>query len=155
MKKKMKTVKNKLLLFVLLFTTGCSGAIFGFHNLDKQYEEKKSNNDIELYYTPAETYIAATIRNVSNTFFSGLNISLECLYNTGETVSDIHSINNLKTYYYKEVIFKVDYEKCDSIILYYTYYPQSDGGFVYRDKFGSIPYPEENYIPVDGVLVIK
>lgn len=151
----MRMVKNKLFLLIFLFITGCSGAIFGFHNLDKQYKEKKSNNDIELYYTPAETYVAATIRNISNTFFSGLNISLECTYNTGETVTDIHSINNLKTYYYKEVIFKVDYNKCNSVVLYYTYYPQSDGSFIYRDKFGVVPYPEENNIPVDGVLVIK
>lgn len=150
-----RMVKNKLLLLFCLIITGCSGALFGFHNLDKKYEEKTSNEDIEFYYTPAKTYMAATVRNVSSTFFSGLNMSLECVYDTGDTVTDMHSLSNLKTYYYKEVVFKVDYNRCNSVILYYTYYPQSDGGFVYRDKFGTIPYPEENNIPVDGVLVIK
>ena len=58
-------VKNKLFLLFCLIITGCSGALFGFHNLDKKYEEKTSNEDIEFYYTPAKTYMAATVRNVS------------------------------------------------------------------------------------------
>lgn len=148
-------VKNSLILFILVIFTGCSGALFGFSNLEKQYEKKISNEDIEFYYTPAKSYMAATVRNISSTFFSGLNMSLECVYNNGNVITEMHSINNLKTYYYKEVIFKVDYAECNSILLYYTYYPQTDGGFMYRDKFGAIPYPEENNIPVDGVLVIK
>ena len=43
-----RMVKNKLLLLFCLIITGCSGALFGFHNLDKKYEEKTSNEDIEF-----------------------------------------------------------------------------------------------------------
>lgn len=153
--KTIKMVRNSLFVLILVFITGCSGTLFGFHNLDKKYEEEISNSDIELYYTTSTTYIAMAVRNISSTFFTGLKMSLECVYESGDIITEMHSLNNLKTYYYKEVIFKIDYSKCSSIIFNYKYYPQSDGGFVYRDKFGSIPYPEENNIPVDGVLVIK
>ncbi len=149
--------KSSILIFALFIfiITGCSGAFLGADNLKKQYKEKRSNGDIEFYYSPADKYMAAAIRNVSNTFFSGLNVSLECTEKNGDVYTDIYSLSNLKTYYYKELIFKVDYNKCISILLYYTYYPQSDGGFMYRDKFGSIPVPEYNNISVDGNLVIK
>lgn len=154
-------MKNKIIInkfFILLFVfiiSGCSGALFGYNELYKQYKEKKSNDDFEVYYTANENHLAAAVRNISNTFITGLNMSMECTYENGDIITDINSLSNLKTYYYKEVIFKVDYSKCISILLYYTYYPQTDGGFMYRDKFGAIPLPENNYIPVDGVLVIK
>ncbi len=147
--------KNNIIFLLLIFLYSCSGTFFGIDNLSEKYTNHVLNNDFEIYYTPGKNYTEAAVRNVSSTFISGLNLSLECTYKNGDVITDIYSLNNLKTYYYKEIIFKVDYNKCISILLYYTYYPQSDGDFIYRDKFGSIPVPENNNIPVDGILVIK
>ena len=87
MMKIIKMVRNSLFILIFIFTAGCSGTFFGFHNLDKKYEEEISNSDIELYYTASPTYIAMAVRNVSNTFFTGLNMSLECVYKNGDETS--------------------------------------------------------------------
>ena len=84
--KTIKMVRNSLFVLILVFITGCSGTLFGFHNLDKKYEEEISNSDIELYYTTSTTYIAMAVRNISSTFFTGLNMSLECVYESGNII---------------------------------------------------------------------
>ena len=111
--------------------------------------------DISVYYNTEGGYISSAIKNVSNTFMTNLNMSMECEYDNGDIITDIHSLSNLKTYFYKNVVFQIDYEKCKSLVLKYIYYPQEDGGFMYTDRFGSYPIPVSNDIPVDGALVIK
>ena len=40
--KTIKMVRNSLFVLILVFIAGCSGTLFGFHNLDKKYEEECS-----------------------------------------------------------------------------------------------------------------
>ena len=127
----------------MFFITGCSGTLFGYDNLDGLYKNNINNMDISVYYNIVDSCISAAVKNVSSTFMTNLNISMECEYNNGDIITDIHSLSNLKTYFYKNVVFQIDY------------YPQEDGGFMYTDRFGSYPVPVSNDIPVDGALVIK
>lgn len=140
---------------LMFFITGCSGTLFGYDNLDGLYKNNINNMDISVYYNIIDGCISAAVKNVSSTFMTNLNISMECEYNNGDIITDIHSLSNLKTYFYKNVVFQIDYEKCKSLVLKYVYYPQEDGGFMYTDRFGSYPVPVSNDIPVDGALVIK
>lgn len=140
---------------LMFFITGCSGTLFGYDNLDGLYKNNINNMDISVYYNIVDSCISAAVKNVSSTFMTNLNISMECEYNNGDIITDIHSLSNLKTYFYKNVVFQIDYEKCKSLVLKYVYYPQEDGGFMYTDRFGSYPVPVSNDIPVDGALVIK
>lgn len=140
---------------LMFFITGCSGTLFGYDNLDGLYKNNINNMDISVYYNIVDGCISAAVKNVSSTFMTNLNISMECEYNNGDIITDIHSLSNLKTYFYKNIVFQIDYEKCKSLVLKYVYYPQEDGGFMYTDRFGSYPVPVSNDIPVDGALVIK
>ncbi|MDE7315644.1 MAG: hypothetical protein K2N11_08090 [Mucispirillum sp.] len=140
---------------LIFFITGCSGTLFGYDNLDSLYKNSINNMDISVYYNTVDGCISAAVKNVSSTFMTNLNISMECEYNNGYIVTDIHSLSSLKTYFYKNIVFQIDYEKCKSLVLKYIYYPQEDGGFMYADRFGSYPIPVSNDIPVDGALVIK
>lgn len=155
MMKKKRIINNYIIILLISFITGCSGTLFGYDNLDGLYKNNISNMDISVYYNTEGGYISSAVKNVSSTFMTNLNMSMECEYDNGDIITDIHSISNLKTYFYKNVVFQIDYEKCKSLVLKYIYYPQEDGGFMYTDRFGSYPMPVANDIPVDGALVIK
>lgn len=155
MMRKKRIINNYIIILLISFITGCSGTLFGYDNLDGLYKNSISNMDISVYYNTDGGYINSAVKNVSSTFMTNLNMSMECEYDNGDIITDIHSLSNLKTYFYKSVVFQIDYEKCKSLELKYIYYPQEDGGFMYTDRFGSYPMPVSNDIPVDGVLVIK
>lgn len=156
MKGKKKIINNYIyFLLITILLTGCSGTLIGYDNLDSLYKNNISNRDISIYYNTSDGYITTAIKNVSSTFMTNLNMSLECEYDNGNVITDIHSLSNLKTYFYKNIVFQIDYDKCKHILLKYVYYPQQDGGFMYIDRFGSYPMPIENDIPVDGSLIIK
>lgn len=146
---------NKLLLIIVFIITGCSGTLIGYDNLDSLYKNNIISKDLSIYYNTSEGNITAAVKNISSTFMTNLNMSLECEYNNGDIITDIHSLSNLKTYFYKNVVFKIDYDKCKSLVLKYIYYPQEDGGFIFTDRFGSYAMPVENNIPVEDVIVIK
>lgn len=149
--------RNKLLLLCLILPlalTGCAGNLFGSSNLSEKYDSYRGNSDIEIYYNTEGKYMPSAIRNVSNTFMTNLNIAIECV-KKDETLTSIHSLSNLKTYFYKELIFPVDYSSCSSVILKYIYYPQADAGFAFedrRDYFNSSIAPS---IPVEDEIVLK
>lgn len=154
--RKKRIISNFLIIALLaVIFTGCSGTLFGYNNLDSLYKNSTGNMDISVYYNTTDGYISAAVKNVSSTFMTNLNMSMECEYDNGDIITDIHSLSNLKTYYYKNIVFQIDYAKCKNLVLKYVYYPQEDGGFMYTDRFGSYPIPVSNDIPIDGVLVIK
>ncbi len=155
MMRKKRIINNYIIILLISFITGCSGTLFGYDNLDGLYKNNMSNIDISVYYNTDGGYINSAVKNVSSTFMTNLNMSMECEYDNGDIITDIHSLSNLKTYFYKNVVFQIDYEKCKSLVLKYIYYPQEDGGFMYTDRFSSYPMPVLNDIPVDGALVIK
>lgn len=149
--------KNKLLLlciFLSVIFTGCAGSLFGSNNLSDKYDSYRGNSDIEIYYNTDNNYMPAAIRNVSNTFMTNLNIAIECIKTT-ETLTSIHSLSNLKTYFYKELIFPVDYSSCNSIVLKYIYYPQADAGFAFEDRRDYFNYSAAPSIPVEDEIVLK
>lgn len=155
MMRKKRIINNYIIILLICVVTGCSGTLFGYDNLDSLYKNNIRNMDISVYYNTTDGYITSTVKNVSSTFMTNLNMSMECEYDNGDIITDIHSLSNLKAYFYKNVVFQIDYDKCKSLVLKYIYYPQEDGGFMYIDRFGSYPIPVSNDIPVDGVLVIK
>ncbi len=155
MMRKKRIINNYIIILLILIITGCSGTLFGYDELDSLYKNNISNVDISVYYNTVDGHITAVVKNVSSTFMTNLNMSMECEYDNGDIITDIHSLSNLKTYFYKNVVFQIDYDKCKSLILKYIYYPQEDGGFMYTDRFGTYPMPVENNIPVDGALIIK
>ena len=156
MMRRKRIINNYITAVLLLFLiTGCSGKLFGYDNLDSLYKNSIGNMDINVYYNTTDGYIAAAVKNVSSTFMTNLNMSMECEDENGDIITDIHSLSSLKTYFYKNVVFNVDYNLCKNLVLKYIYYPQEDGGFMYTDRFGSYPMPVSNDIPVDGVLTIK
>ncbi len=134
MMRKKRIINNYIIILLICVVTGCSGTLFGYDNLDSLYKNNIRNMDISVYYNTTDGYITSTVKNVSSTFMTNLNMSMECEYNNGNII---------------------DYDKCKSLVLKYIYYPQEDGGFIYTDRFGSYPIPVSNDIPVDGVLVIK
>lgn len=152
---KKKRIINNYIIILLFFITGCSGTLFGYDNLDSLYKNNISNRDISVYYNTEGGFITSAVKNVSSTFMTNLNMSMECEYDNGDIITDIHSLSNLKTYFYKNVVFQIDYEKCKSLVLKYIYYPQEDGGFIYTDRFGSYPMPVSNDIPVEGAIKMK
>lgn len=155
MMRKKRIINNYIIILLILIITGCSGTLFGYDELDSLYKSNISNVDISVYYNTVDGHITAAVKNISSTFMTNLNMSMECEYDNGDIITDIHSLSNLKTYFYKNVVFQIDYDKCKSLILKYIYYPQEDGGFMYTDRFGTYPMPVENNIPVDGALIIK
>lgn len=155
MMRKKRIISNYIIILLILIITGCSGTLFGYDELDSLYKNNISNVDISVYYNTVDGHITAAVKNVSSTFMTNLNMSMECEYDNGDIITDIHSLSNLKTYFYKNVVFQIDYDKCKSLILKYIYYPQEDGGFMYTDRFGTYPMPVENNIPVDGALIIE
>lgn len=152
---KKKRIINNYIIILLFFITGCSGTLFGYDNLDSLYKNNISNRDISVYYNTEGGFITSAVKNVSSTFMTNLNMSMECEYDNGDIITDIHSLSNLKTYFYKNVVFQIDYEKCKSLVLKYIYYPQEDGGFIYTDRFGSYPMLVSNDIPVEGAIKMK
>lgn len=156
MMRKKRTINSGIyILFFIALVAGCSGTLTGSSKLDNMYENSIGNRDINMYYNIIDGYIEAAVQNMSSTFMTNLNMALECEYDSGDVITDIRSLSNLKTYFYKNTVFGIDYKKCKSLVLKYIYYPQQDGGFMFTDRFGSYPMPVENDIPVEGVLVIK
>lgn len=157
MKRKKRKINNfTYIFFIIVFITGCSGTLIGHDNLESLYKKNIRDRDVSIYYNISDGYIVAAVKNVGNTFMTNLNMSLECEYNNGSIVTDIQSLNNLKTYFYKNVVFQIDYNECKKLILKYIYYPEEDGGFMNADRFGSYYIPTRNDdIPVENILIIK
>ena len=112
MMRKKRIINNYIIILLICVVTGCSGTLFGYDNLDSLYKNNIRNMDISVYYNTTDGYITSTVKNVSSTFMTNLNMSMECEYNNGNIITDIHSLSNLKAYFYKNVVFQIDYDKC-------------------------------------------
>ena len=139
----------------ILILQGCAGILFTDEKLTKKYQHIASSQDIQVYYNLGTDKLPAAVRNISNSFMTNLNVALEC-YKKDVKITDIQVLSNLKTYYFKELVFNVDVNSCDSVSIKYVYYPVHDAGFAFEDR-NNLNFIA-NTIPstsIEGAIVIK
>lgn len=136
--------------------SGCAGGLFGVFatdtNLSDSYTSVREDSDIAFFYTPNATGLSAAVKNIGNTFMTGLSVTVTCGMVRGSDAS-YYSIGNLKTYYNKKLSIPLDIEKCLSITVGYSYIPQADGVFFNNSNINMVPQAPVN--PVEGMFILK
>lgn len=122
-----KYVKIFIVIVLSLLLAACSGLFATDKSLSEGFRRDVGDRELSVYFNPMKDNITVALKNVGYSFMTNLTVAFECAQDN-QTVTEMYTIGNLKSYFNKKLNVPISYYQCNKLTMKYSFIPMPDGG---------------------------